>query len=48
MLSKATLLSLALPAYAAVHEQLAALPVGWEESSYALSDGSTMQMQVAL
>ena len=48
MFSKATLLSLALPAYAAVHESIAALPAGWTESDYSLSDGSTMEMQVAL
>lgn len=48
MLSKAALLSLALPAYAAVHESLAALPFGWTESSISVSDKSQVQLQVAL
>ncbi len=50
MLSK-TLLSLALaaPAYSAVHEAIAALPAGWEESTTVqLNDDSPLQMHVAL
>jgi hypothetical protein len=50
MLSKAACLSLALalPAYGAVHETLAALPLGWTESSVQLTDSTQLQMQVAL
>ena len=48
MLSKAALLSLALPAYGAVHESLAALPAGWTQSTQAVSDSQHMLLQVAL
>lgn len=48
MLSSAALLALALPAYGAVHESLAALPMGWTESTIELADETKTQMQVAL
>lgn len=43
---KAGLLSLALPACAAVHESIAAVPAGW--SQLEVSDESTIHLQVAV
>lgn len=48
MYSTAALLSLALPAYGAVHESLSALPFGWTESEQHVSDSSLIQLNVAL
>ena len=48
MIPKALLLSLALRTLGALHESLAALPVGWIESQHAVFDDTQIQLQVAL
>ncbi|KAK5112515.1 hypothetical protein LTR62_004272 [Meristemomyces frigidus] len=44
----AYLLASALPAYAAVHEQLSALPFGWAPSTASVADGQRLDLSVAL
>lgn len=39
-----TLSVIALPVYGAVHESLAGLPFGWEESSVAVDDNTQVSM----
>jgi hypothetical protein len=48
MLSHAVLLSLAVHALAAVHESVASLPLGWKETSIAVSDDAPITLQVSL
>ncbi|GIZ38366.1 hypothetical protein CKM354_000178500 [Cercospora kikuchii] len=48
MLSKSALLTLAVPTFAAIHEQLSTLPYGWKKSSQSVPDNSTIHLQIAL
>ena len=48
MYAKAALLSLALPAYGAIHEALTAVPLGWAEAGMPVSDSQSIKLSVAL